>query len=102
MKYFLLALLLLASCGKDDGGGSAPIVPPAAKVKIGTPAIPNTTYSWLPVDSLDNPKAAEPIASPKKTTTYTVTATNACGSADSHVTVRVYTTNPQGELVEVH
>jgi len=36
-----------------------------------------TSYSWLPVTGLDDPSSASPVASPDKTTTYTVTITDA-------------------------
>lgn len=41
---------------------------------------PGVTYSWTPVAGLDNPTAANPIASPNNTTTYTVTLSGGgCG-----------------------
>lgn len=48
------------------------------------------TWSWSPSESLDDPSAQYPIATPTETTTYTVTATdfNGCeGTADLVVTV---------------
>jgi gliding motility-associated-like protein len=44
-----------------------------------------SSYSWLPVASLNNPAIANPIATPGITTTYlvTVTATNSCSKTDS-------------------
>jgi hypothetical protein len=46
-------------------------------------------YQWSPTTGLSNPFAANPIASPSQTTTYTVTGTsNACTST-SQVTVTV-------------
>lgn len=41
------------------------------------------TYSWLPVETLDNPAIATPVASPAVTTTYTVVGTSADGCDDS-------------------
>jgi len=41
------------------------------------------SYSWLPVETLDNPAIATPVASPTATTTYTVIGTSADGCADS-------------------
>ncbi|MEO5582951.1 MAG: PKD domain-containing protein, partial [Saprospiraceae bacterium] len=38
-------------------------------------------YRWLPVDGLDNPNIPNPKATPKRTTTYTLTATNPDGCA---------------------
>jgi cytoskeletal protein CcmA (bactofilin family) len=48
------------------------------------------TFNWTPVDGLDDPSAANPIASPLATTTYTVTVTDANNSkATDQVTVTV-------------
>ncbi|MEL6926280.1 MAG: PKD domain-containing protein, partial [Bacteroidota bacterium] len=38
------------------------------------------SYSWSPATGLNNPNAANPIASPDETTTYTVTITDDSGS----------------------
>lgn len=59
-------------------------------VKIGTAAQPNTSYKWAPAEGLDNPNVAQPIASPLKSTQYTVTTTTDCGKATSKVTVHVF------------
>ncbi|MEL6803312.1 MAG: PKD domain-containing protein, partial [Bacteroidota bacterium] len=40
------------------------------------------SYAWNPVDDLDNPNAANPIANPTQTTTYTVTVTDDFGCTD--------------------
>ncbi|QKJ31277.1 gliding motility-associated C-terminal domain-containing protein [Mucilaginibacter mali] len=54
-----------------------------------------TTYSWSPAVGLDNPNIANPQANPTKTTTYTVTVSNATAcSATAQVTVNV-TNKPQ-------
>ena len=37
------------------------------------------SYSWSPAEGLSNPNIANPIASPARTTTYTVEARDACG-----------------------
>ena len=37
------------------------------------------TYSWSPVESLDNPESPEPLAFPTRTTTYTVEVMNEFG-----------------------
>ena len=48
------------------------------------------TYSWVPVETLDNPAIANPVATPLITTAYTVTGsiTNGC-SAEAEITVTV-------------
>ena len=48
------------------------------------------TYLWEPADGLSNPNVRNPVASPDKTTTYTVTVTTAEGCVDTdEVTVEV-------------
>lgn len=43
-----------------------------------------TTYRWQPAEGLSNPSIANPIASPLKSTTYTVSVTNgSCTTTDS-------------------
>jgi extracellular elastinolytic metalloproteinase len=54
-------------------------------VTIGTPALPNTTYSWSP----GGQTTAQITVSPATTTVFTVTATTSCGSASDSVTVTV-------------
>ena len=48
-----------------------------------------TTYRWLPVDGLSDPNIANPIASPKETTIYTVTVSNGGCSATATVEVNI-------------
>ncbi len=74
------------NAGEDStiaSGGSTVLMPTATG---GTPI----SYSWSPVDGLDDTSSANPIASPNETTTYTVTADfgGGCSSSDS-VTVMV-------------
>jgi gliding motility-associated-like protein len=38
-----------------------------------------TSYSWMPVSTLNNPNIYNPVATPSATTTYYVTVTNAAG-----------------------
>lgn len=95
----LFLLTILVACGGNDPEPKPQ--PGIASVKIGTPALPETTYSWSPGDTLDNFQFAEPTASPKKTTTYTVTAKTKCGAETSAVTVRVLQRSATGELVEI-
>ena len=48
------------------------------------------TYSWSPTTGLDNPSAAQPLASPSTTTTYALTVTDSLGqTATSSATVTV-------------
>jgi hypothetical protein len=57
---------------------------------IGTAAQPDHTYLWSPGGAT----TAQITVSPMTTTTYTVTATNPCGSKDDSVTVTVM---PEGQ-----
>jgi len=47
------------------------------------------TYSWLPIDGLDNASSANPIATPTETTTYTVTADRDGCMSSASITVTV-------------
>jgi hypothetical protein len=102
VALFIVVSLGLFGCGKPDPTPPGPTpIPGVSSVKIGTPALPETTYSWSPSDTLDSPLSPEPMASPKKTTLYTVTATTKCGSATSSVAVRVFRKDASGQLEEV-
>jgi gliding motility-associated-like protein len=47
-------------------------------------SVPGSTYTWTPAAGLDNASAANPIATPTLTTTYTLTVTNdTCTSSQS-------------------
>ena len=59
---------------------------------LGTPAQAGHTYSWSPGGAT----TAEVVVSPAVTTTYTVTATTSCGSAQDSVTVTVLPTGGGG------
>ena len=48
-----------------------------------------TAYQWTPAAGLDNVTIATPLASPLKTTTYTVKVTNGFGCSNSDLTVIV-------------
>lgn len=66
-------------------------------IQIGTSSITDNTYSWTPTTGLDNPSAANPLASPKQTTRYVVTVRNSIGcTTKDTVLVKV---NPVRERV---
>lgn len=53
---------------------------PGGSITIGTDAVSEeTTYSWLPISGLNNPRIAKPTASPQQTTKYFVTVKNKLG-----------------------
>ncbi len=97
----LASIVLLARCG-GEVTPPAPGPTPEEKVScvlIGTPALADHAYSWSPVKGLKNPSAAQTLACPTKSTTYTVTAVTKCGKATSDVTVKVMKI-VDGQLVE--
>ncbi len=52
----------------------------------------HVTYSWSPSDGLDDPSKINPVASPKRDITYTLTAISDCNISTDEVFVRVYPT----------
>ncbi|RMG67177.1 MAG: PKD domain-containing protein [Bacteroidetes bacterium] len=50
----------------------------------------SASYSWFPLSGLDDPGSLTPVASPTSNTTYTLTATNACGADTTSVPVTVF------------
>ena len=54
-------------------------------VQLGTPAVLGNTYLWIPATGLNNPTAAQPIASPTANITYSleVRGANGCTALDS-------------------
>ncbi len=79
---------------------SIPTVNPGPNVTIciGTSTTLNasgdSTYSWSPASTLNNPFIANPTATPTSATTYTVTAYNSIGcSATGSVTVNLFPTD---------
>ena len=58
----------------------------------------NYTYSWSPSIGLDNPLAANPVATPSETTTYTCTVSDGYTTLDINTTVTV--NNPEYEEVD--
>ncbi len=77
-----------------QSGTGATVVPGASiclgdSTPIGGPATPGTTYIWTPALGLDDATAANPIASPQQTTTYTLNAASGNCAAILSVTVTV-------------
>ena len=61
-----------------------------AEVRLETKSTNVATYTWSPVDGLSCSGCANPVASPRRTTTYKVTGTSAQGcTAEDDVTVHV-------------
>ncbi len=66
------------------------------KVTLGTPAQTGYTYKWTPTKGLDNATKAQPVATPTKTTQYTLVVTaKGCKSKPSKVTVTVDKNKPK-------
>lgn len=59
-------------------------------VQIGDVAQPGLTYSWSPIDGLDDPLSSNPTASPTVSTTYTLTVTGGSCSNTNTTTVNVF------------
>ncbi|MBK9248480.1 MAG: PKD domain-containing protein [Ignavibacteria bacterium] len=49
------------------------------QIQLGAPNDPTLTYSWLPVNGLDNPSKANPKATPMQSTTYILGVSNIAG-----------------------
>lgn len=49
----------------------------------------NATFAWTPTAGLSDPTSQNPMASPAATTTYTLTATNGCGTSNGSITINV-------------
>lgn len=47
------------------------------------------SYQWSPPSSLNNPAISSPVATPTFSTTYTVTATNQCGTDSDNVIISI-------------
>jgi C1A family cysteine protease len=58
-------------------------------VMLGGMPVLGQTYRWDPVDGLDDPKSSSPIATPKKSTVYTLYTSSVCGSGTKTVAVGV-------------
>ncbi len=62
----------------------------SVQLQAGGQYLNGATFAWSPVNSLSNPNTADPIASPSSTETYTLQASNGCGTDTAAVTVTVY------------
>ncbi len=96
LKFSKVALSFVVETGLADctpaavaDAGADRSISEGNSTTIGTPALAGHTYSWSPGGA----STAEVLVSPTSTTTYTVTATTSCGSAQDSVTVTV---NPAG------
>ncbi|MCB1052479.1 MAG: M20/M25/M40 family metallo-hydrolase [Acidobacteria bacterium] len=96
VKFCKLGLAYMAELAKGNtGGGCSPnptanagpdvSICPGNSVTIGTAAQSGHSYSWSPGGAT----SAQISVSPNSTTTYTVTATTACGSAQDSVLVNI-------------
>jgi hypothetical protein len=70
--------------------GKDRIIKLGEKTKIGMTSKTDTTYQWDNSDSLSSSSESITIASPKKTTVYTLSATTKCGTAKHSVKVGVF------------
>ncbi len=73
---------------------SAISVCPGGGIRLPASAIGGAplTYSWSPASTLDHPDSAQPIATPKGPTVYTLTVTNGSGcTASKQISVLWYT-----------
>lgn len=71
--------------------GPGATIAPGESLFLGGMPLPGQTYLWTPSTGLDSPNIANPLATPSATTTYTLRASNQCGSATNSVTIRVAT-----------
>lgn len=69
-----------------EASGNAQICPGGS---VSLQASGGVAYSWSPASGLDNPQSATPVATPERTTTYTVTITSANGGCTAQKTVTV-------------
>jgi PKD repeat protein len=81
-------VLVTVSSGLNADAGADQAIAVGGATTIGgapsaTGGIPPYTYSWSPIDSLDDATAANPTANPTSTTTYILTVTDAVGCTDN-------------------
>lgn len=69
--------------------GTSTTIRRGESVTLGGMPIYGQTYQWTPTATLDSPTASSPVATPINTTEYTLTVSNACGTATSKVTITV-------------
>lgn len=62
---------------------------PGDSVFVGSMPMAGQSYQWSPETGLDNPRVANPLATPTVTTTYTLKVSNECGQAERQVQVVV-------------
>jgi C1A family cysteine protease len=58
-------------------------------VSIGSMPVFGQTYQWSPATGLDDPTASMPIATPDKTTVYTLKVQNRCGISEKQIKITV-------------
>ncbi len=61
-----------------------------SSVQLGDAPKPGLSYKWSPAEGLSNPSTSDPVASPKQTTKYVLTATLDGGTCRVKDTVEVY------------
>lgn len=64
--------------------------PVCPNVPVQLSATGGLTYQWSPAGSLNNANIANPIATVEMTTTFTVSATDSCGTDTAHLKVKVF------------
>lgn len=90
----IFPLITFGQCDADAGANPAAICSGASVPIGGSPTAVNpggpVTYSWTPATGLNDATAANPIASPTTTTTYTVNLSGGgCNGQSDQVTVTV-------------
>lgn len=73
---------ILSSVTTVNAGNDVTICP-SESTQLAVTADNGSRFSWAPTTGLSNPNIANPIAFPSTTTTYTVTATDACGNTQT-------------------
>ncbi|MEJ2881827.1 gliding motility-associated C-terminal domain-containing protein [Pedobacter sp. GR22-6] len=75
-----------------NAGSDKKILEGESVVLNGTSGGDGTVLSWSPAEGLSNPGILNPVASPKKDMTYTLSVSSVCGVVTDQVFVRVYQT----------